>query len=45
MKTAAVIGANSMLGVRLVAILASKGVEVIKVGRFAKAEKKSISNL
>ena len=38
MKTAAVIGANSMLGAKLVSTLTSMGVEVISVGRYAKAD-------
>ena len=38
MKTAAVIGANSMLGAQLVSVLSSMGVEVISVGRYAKAD-------
>ena len=38
MKTAAVIGANSMLGSQLVSFLSSMGVEVISIGRFAEAD-------
>jgi nucleoside-diphosphate-sugar epimerase len=38
MKTAAVIGANSMLGAQLVSALSSIGVEVISIGRYAKAD-------
>ena len=38
MKTAAVIGANSMLGSGLVSVLSSMGVEVKSVGRYAKAD-------
>ncbi|MCL0075149.1 NAD(P)-dependent oxidoreductase [Thermodesulfovibrionales bacterium] len=38
MKSAAVIGANSMLGSRLTAVLSSMGIEVISVGRFTEAD-------
>ncbi|MDH5216542.1 MAG: NAD(P)-dependent oxidoreductase [Gammaproteobacteria bacterium] len=38
MKSAAVIGANSMLGTQLVTVLSSMGVEVISVGRYAQAD-------
>jgi nucleoside-diphosphate-sugar epimerase len=38
MKTAAVIGANSMLGTQLASVLSSMGVEVISIGRYAKAD-------
>ncbi len=38
MKSAAVIGANSMLGSRLISFLSSMGVKIISVGRFAEAD-------
>ena len=38
MKTAGVIGANSMLGAQLMSSLVSMGVEVISIGRYAKAD-------
>ena len=38
MKTAAVIGANSMLGTQLVSVLSSMGVGILSIGRFAEAD-------